>query len=286
VTSNIELRGLGPDGTLILVDGRRLPNVPDAALRFMQPDINPIASEAIGRVETMTGTAGGIYGFGALGGVVNVVLKRDYRGAELSVTRGISGRGDAARLRMAGRLGFTPDHGQTEIMLSASRSTARALSVGDRPDTVRNREIGYRLAPDYVVNNLQLQHAGSSIGVFNSSYREPLKLKAAYGGSTLASDHTFLALGSDGNVAAVADQLAAHAGMVDLSLNQGEAQSDLAPVARMTNAILNVRHRFADGIEAYADALILSNHGRRVTHGAPTILLLSPDDLADLSSAG
>jgi len=88
--SSIDLRGLGADQTLILVDGRRLPGVPGSILQLGQPDINAIPLHAIDRVETLTGTAGGIYGLGALGGVVNVILRHDYHGLELHGTTGIS----------------------------------------------------------------------------------------------------------------------------------------------------------------------------------------------------
>ena len=99
---------------------------------FGQPDLNAIPLHAIERIETLTGTAGGIYGFGALGGVVNVVLRRDYRGLDLHATGGVSTYGDARRLSLEARLGFTPDGGRTDVMIYASRAWSQPLSEGQR----------------------------------------------------------------------------------------------------------------------------------------------------------
>jgi outer membrane receptor protein involved in Fe transport len=79
--SAIDLRGLGTSRTLVLVDGRRVPSIPTLDYDHQQPDLNAIPLSAIERIETLTGTAGGIYGPSALGGVVNIILKRGYEGA-------------------------------------------------------------------------------------------------------------------------------------------------------------------------------------------------------------
>src|SRR5262249_11333232 len=91
--SALDLRGLGTTQPLVLVNGRLLPTFPDL-VGSAQSDINSIPVHAVSRIETLTGTAGGIYGFGALGGVVNIVLDRDNRGLDLHVTEGITSRGD------------------------------------------------------------------------------------------------------------------------------------------------------------------------------------------------
>src|SRR5262249_44773832 len=106
--SQVNLQALGVNQTLILVDGARMPSLPSQVqyVGLAQPGLNGIPIMAIDRIESLTGTAGGIYGPGAMGGVVNVVLKRDYTGAEFAVTGGISDRGDAMRERLDGRIGF------------------------------------------------------------------------------------------------------------------------------------------------------------------------------------
>ncbi len=130
--SVINLRGFGPQRTLVLVDGRRMPNLPTGQGEFDQGDLNAIPLEAIERIETLTSTSGGIHGPGAIGGVVNVILRRDYRGADLNVVAGLSDRGDAGRVRLEGRIGFTPDHGRTDVMVVLAHAASDRLRVGQR----------------------------------------------------------------------------------------------------------------------------------------------------------
>ncbi len=124
--SEIDLRGLGANATLVLIDGRRMPSMPATLFGFRQPDLNAVPLHAIERVEILSGAAGGIFGFGAQGGVVNVVLARDRRGAELHATGGVTSRGDAQQLTLEGRITFTRDEGRTEVSLYApARATSR-----------------------------------------------------------------------------------------------------------------------------------------------------------------
>src|SRR5262249_9293075 len=86
-TSSINLRGLGANQTLIVVDGRRLPGLA-SGFNSLQPDINGIPLAAIERIEVLPSTASGIYGGGATGGVINIVTKKSYSGVEMGATYG------------------------------------------------------------------------------------------------------------------------------------------------------------------------------------------------------
>lgn len=71
------LRGLGSNRTLVLVDGRRVakaPNVGDAA------DMNSIPMAAVERIEILTDGASAVYGSEAIGGVINIILRKDFDG--------------------------------------------------------------------------------------------------------------------------------------------------------------------------------------------------------------
>ena len=78
------LRGLGVSSTLVLLNGRRLAN-------FATPgdnagvDLNNIPSGAIQRVEVLKDGASAIYGTDAMGGVINFITRKDYRGADISL---------------------------------------------------------------------------------------------------------------------------------------------------------------------------------------------------------
>ena len=113
---------MGSSQTLVLIDGRRLPSLPSIDNAFLQSDISGVPLSAIDRIEVLTATSGGVYGAGAVAGAVNIVLKRDYRGADLAVTYGDTSRFDAATKRVDGRIGFTPDGGRTDVMRIAAHS--------------------------------------------------------------------------------------------------------------------------------------------------------------------
>ncbi|NVE94757.1 TonB-dependent receptor [Altererythrobacter lutimaris] len=82
-SSNIDLRGLGVERTLIMVNGRRLGSA-GARGAPSQPDISLLPLGLIERIDVITEGASAIYGADAVSGVVNVVLKDDYEGIELS----------------------------------------------------------------------------------------------------------------------------------------------------------------------------------------------------------
>lgn len=86
--SGANLRGLGSGSTLVLIDGRRAPiagqgnRSTDARQGFV--DLNTIPLGAIERVEVLADGASALYGSDAIGGVINVVLRKNYAGAELA----------------------------------------------------------------------------------------------------------------------------------------------------------------------------------------------------------
>lgn len=79
--ANLDLRGLGPNRTLVLVNGRRLQ--PGGA-QSQAPDVNQIPVALIERVEVMSGGGSSVYGADAVAGVVNFVMRNDFEGVEVS----------------------------------------------------------------------------------------------------------------------------------------------------------------------------------------------------------
>jgi iron complex outermembrane receptor protein len=273
--SQIDIRGLGSHQTLVLIDGRRMPGFPSLnnGVGFDQPDLNALPLFAIDRVETLTGTAGGIYGYGALGGVVNVVLAHDRPGAELHVTTGLSSRGDAARGSFEARVEFSPDHGATDVTLDAGLTRSEPLTVGQRDYRENDLRETYQLAPSYVLN-AALPH-GNSIAIFNAFGIGPLTLKPQYGGASLGSPFTFLPNslnGTSGETAA----LLSHAGKLDFSLSSGAAASYLQSNSELGSLLMNVRHAFSGGVEVYFDGIMLWNHSRYVNRNTSGTLFLDP----------
>lgn len=78
--AGISLRGLGEGRTLILIDGRRAPVAPNVG---SAQDLNSIPLAAVERIEVITNGASAIYGSDAIGGVVNIITRRDFSGAQI-----------------------------------------------------------------------------------------------------------------------------------------------------------------------------------------------------------
>ncbi|MDZ7670452.1 MAG: TonB-dependent receptor plug domain-containing protein [Gammaproteobacteria bacterium] len=79
-TSSVDLRGLGEERTLVLMNGRRLPY---GSLNTPAPDVNFIPAALVERVDILTGGASATYGSDAIAGVVNFVLNDDFEGLKL-----------------------------------------------------------------------------------------------------------------------------------------------------------------------------------------------------------
>ncbi len=79
--ATIDLRGLGSGRTLVLIDGRRVATNPMSATSGT--DLNAIPLAAVERIEILADGASAIYGADAVSGVVNIVLRKDFDGAEL-----------------------------------------------------------------------------------------------------------------------------------------------------------------------------------------------------------
>jgi outer membrane receptor protein involved in Fe transport len=89
--STADLRGLGPQRTLVLIDGRRLGiGDPSTANPNPAPDINQIPSQLIDRVEILTGGASATYGSDAVAGVVNFIMKKNFEGVQLDAQFGVN----------------------------------------------------------------------------------------------------------------------------------------------------------------------------------------------------
>ena len=93
--ASVNLRGIGANRTLVLVDGRRA----QPANASLVVDLNTIPSAAIERVETITGGASAVYGADALAGVVNFVLEDDFEGVDMDFQTSGTAEGDGEETR-------------------------------------------------------------------------------------------------------------------------------------------------------------------------------------------
>ena len=100
---NLNLRGINPNRTLILVDGKRIVGTTLAGFNNNggAVDINAIPNGLVSRVDVVTGGASAVYGSDALAGVVNFVFDNDYQGIKGDVTGGITSRGDGENYKVS-----------------------------------------------------------------------------------------------------------------------------------------------------------------------------------------
>jgi len=145
--AGIDLRGLGSARTLVLLDGRRLPKGPQVGDSV---DMNMVPMAAVERIEILTDGASAIYGSDAIGGVVNIITRKDFEGVAATVGYTKPENTGGARPEASAILGVNADKGRA--IIGASR-TGRGMVF------TRDREWG------------------STLGVssFGNNYRHPTK---------------------------------------------------------------------------------------------------------------
>lgn len=257
----IDLRGLGSDQTLILVDGRRLPSI-STGDSFKQANLNGISISQIERIEILPATASGIYGGGATGGVINIILKRDYTGIDVEASYGNAFDGAVNQRRLGVSGGFSLEEGRTRVLFSASHADGGVLLSSQRGFARRGAEQQLRTDPTDPSVLLGGANICSTEDGFTCS-TQPLQLKS---GASLASAFTsvpgkYTGAAGDGGAA-----LAGNAGQLQFD----KAAVPIWSVPETTAFTVNARREFASGIEAYVD---FAQDRSRNTLSMPTQLL-------------
>lgn len=130
--ATVDLRDLGSDRTLVLIDGRRVvAGIPGTST----VDLNVIPTQFVERVDILTGGASSLYGSDAVAGVVNFVYRKNFEGLEAEGQYGITEKGDDANYRVGLTYGgnFADDRGN--IMVHMGYSKQEGLLSRDRKDT-------------------------------------------------------------------------------------------------------------------------------------------------------
>jgi outer membrane receptor protein involved in Fe transport len=126
--ASVNLRGIGANRTLVLVDGRRA----QPANASLVVDLNTIPSAAIERVETITGGASAVYGADALAGVVNFVLKKNFEGVDMDFQTGVTAEGDGEETRFSTLLGVNGGNGRSNVMVGVEWYKREAVYQRER----------------------------------------------------------------------------------------------------------------------------------------------------------
>ncbi len=207
-TSTLDLRGLGAQRTLVLVDGKRLP--PGGPLAGFASDLNLIAPQLVERVEIVTGGASAVYGSDAIGGVANFILRKDFEGVEVDLQYGFNQSNNssdffAERLEAIGAdpvTGSVTDNEtlQASILLGTSLGDGRGNATGyfnySRNDGIQQGNRDFSQCATFPIGDDDLICLGSNQGPFPTSFVISAQRALDANGDPLAPVDLF---GADGN---------------------------------------------------------------------------------------
>ena len=127
--ASINLRGLGTNRSLVLVDGKRL--TPFSLTGTVDTQTIPV--NMLERVDVVTGGASAVYGSDAMSGAINFILKNDFEGVELSYEGRASEQSDGEQHNLSVLLGTNLDNGHGNVMASLGYTQRMGVQFGDRP---------------------------------------------------------------------------------------------------------------------------------------------------------
>ena len=192
-TTTVDLRGLGPQRTLVLVNGRRLgTGDPNTANQNPAPDIDQIPVALVERVDVVTGGASAVYGSDAMAGVVNFILRRNFQGVELD-----------------GQYGFNEHSNHNSIIQHDEAATATTPPTG----TTRN---GYKRDLTLILGTNTNEGAGNVTGYFSYHHQDGVPgslydfgdcLLRSTACSNTANSNQFRVAGTQSNFSVVNNQL-------------------------------------------------------------------------------
>jgi outer membrane receptor protein involved in Fe transport len=123
------LRGLGPQRTIVLINGRRLGlGDPNTANLNPAPDLDQIPTALVERVEVVTGGASATYGSDAIAGVVNFILKKSFTGVQIDGQYGFAQHDQQYIQDQQSAAGITPPTGR---ILDGDRRNLSLLAGSD-----------------------------------------------------------------------------------------------------------------------------------------------------------
>ena len=193
--ASISLRGLGDQRTLVLVNGRRLATFAGAGTTGVGGsvvNVNAIPLAAIERVEVLKDGASAVYGSDAVAGVVNFILKKDYRGLELDATYGTptrSGGGQSARAAIVGGFGDL-EKDRFTLTFSATFEKEKELFAKDREFSKTGNQPPYIAAGATGQGNIQgafVPGTRDANGVWREGTRVPGFGTSGYGNPLAAT---------------------------------------------------------------------------------------------------
>src|SRR5688572_17539400 len=127
--ATIDLRGLGSQRNLVLIDGHRMVPFNDDG----EVDTSMIPTALIERIDIITGGASAVYGSDAISGALNVILRDDFEGIDINMSTSQTGESDGQDSYAAVTLGTNAADGAANIVLSLGYQEREAILLGARP---------------------------------------------------------------------------------------------------------------------------------------------------------
>ena len=161
--ANVNLRGLGANRSLVLIDGRR--GMPTNA--SMTVDLNTIPSIAIGNIEVITGGASAVYGADALAGVTNIKFRDNFEGLSMRMRGGVNEVGDGEEFQVSGLIGGKFSDGKGHAMIGLEYSKREPSYWNKRGFFREVMESPYSGSGDYLFSWQPYYSASGATGAFN-----------------------------------------------------------------------------------------------------------------------
>lgn len=244
-SSQINLRGLGTNQTLVLINGRRSAGTGNrgSAESTQQPNLNNIPLAAIERIEVLPTSAAAIYGSGAVGGVINVILRKDYVGTEIDLRYGNTTDDKQPMKSFNFVSGFSLENGKTNVMLTASKKDQDSLLTRERNYKNKQRERILKNNPNALIGTTVNPPAGDLTNIRTKDGSELVP------GSGSSMGH--IPKGWDGNVANLGKGYA-------LGLGSGVSSwSGDAPILYDTDTeavSISINRNFTDRLNVFFEA--------------------------------
>jgi iron complex outermembrane receptor protein len=236
----LNLRGLGPNRTLVLLDGRRMPSNANGWI-----DTNQFPNALVASVDIVTGGASAGYGSDAVSGVVNYILDSKFTGVKLNGQGGISSRGDGGSYRFGAAYGGSFADGRLRILASVDHSHNNGIFLNYKGR--KWAEDGWGIIP----NGSPLPAGGPS-----QVFARDISLSNANEGTLLTGTGTLrdISFRPDGTPFTIQPGVLRSTAVMSGG-EGGRPRTNLETGLRMTNLFGRATFEVADGVELFAQGI-------------------------------
>lgn len=257
--SEVSLRGLGSERTLVLVNGRRIS--PHAAGGGAAVDVNSIPLAAIERVEVLTDGASSVYGSDAMGGVMNFILTKNFQGIQGDVSYGTptrSGGGQNSKVSIVGGIGDGKAD-RFNLTISAMLEKEKQLRARDRSFAETGNNFPYTVAGATGQGNIE---GGFNVGtgsVATNNWVEGTRVSGFGNSPGAAFGNPLAAQDKCADINMFKNPTKTSKGAPFCAFDSSRFVDGLVPERESTALSANGTFRLTDKVELFGDALYSKN---------------------------